>query len=833
MKKLIFSVTILFLGFQNTKACAGEYMPDSDFFCLFTQELVRSKEYSPFLLTYESPFYTSKTYVASDDNIESWMVYFNNSLSYEETDALVKTINIKHFYNLKKGILSHNLFKKLGKDFYKNYKEGIDYLIEAKYLEPYMRFGEVTTYKNDDYDHPIILKSASYLDYTKNVAALNSLYKAAKNPEIKLRYAYQLVRFQHYTEHYKLAIQNFDTLVLPLKRDTPIYWYALDQKAGAQRGLKLYDDANWNFFQVFMHSRNRKEIAYNSMFLGKDDKNFESILKRAKTPEEKNMAYFLLAYDGFSNPVSIMEKMLANNANSDILKVLTARAINELERNYLPVYLDCDDDNCDKNLSRMPFYQNYNYFGEDVSKNNYLKELNNFVSKAKSQTDDIFWNLSEAYLKFLNRDYQSSLDILNKIKTDDVEFLAQINKMKMLNDIVSQEKITPEFEKRLFIQYRDLFTKEEAPQKNDWDIPYPTTKEFVLDILANRYFLQGDKAKSFLLNNTLSDIQYNPNFEMVKSLEEFYKKPNKNDFEKYMAKNLEDVGNPQAFFNVIYGDKAMKNGDFELAKSYYEKSKDFLKIPRFDGYGNDEGKVTDDEKNEYDGFRNISSLIFGHNVWESYGSKPEESMKADYTADFPFIKPNMNKFELIEALLQLKKLGDGNNTTAAKANQLIGNILYNTSILGYYRHIFVMDLNNYNGQKFQFWNFNNPPFHYYYKNYNSESFVDADNFDYAIQYYQKALNITDNKEQKARILFQMASAEQGKYYQWETENFKYIDWSDPEHEKKVEQRDRFLNQTKNEKYRNYFAELKKNYGDTKTAKDLQTSCLYYGYYSSK
>lgn len=90
------------------------------------------------------------------------------------------------------------------------------------------------------------------------------------------------------------------------------------------------------------------------MFLA-NEKNFETILKKAKTPEEQNMAYFLLAYNGFSNPVPIMEKMYANNVDSEILKVLTARAINELERSYLPIYVNCDKD-CDKKENRLPLF---------------------------------------------------------------------------------------------------------------------------------------------------------------------------------------------------------------------------------------------------------------------------------------------------------------------------------------------------------------------------------------------------------------------------------------------------------------------------------------------
>ena len=837
MKKAILFTAALFLGMQTSKAC-GWYDPDYEYFGIFTQEIIHNKQYEPFLLTYSNNFYGDSSAITPDENIEVWKVYFKDALTYEETDALVKIIDIKHLNNLKKGNLSHDLFKKMGKDFYTKFSEGIDYLIQAKYMEPYMRFSEETYYANNDYNTPIIRKSASAMNYPKTVAALNSLYKAAKNPEIKLRYAYQLVRFQHYTRNYKQAISSFNELVTPLKRDTPIYWYALDQKAGAQRGLNLNNEANGNFLQVLRHRRNKKESGYKSMFLA-EDKDFESILKRAKTAEEKNMAYFLLAYDGFSNPVSLMEKMYANNANSDILKVLTARSINGLERSYLPIYMNCDE-NCDKTDKRLPLFSasfNYNSSEEDTEAKNHAKNLEQFIEKVRSKSDDEFWQISSAYVKFLNKDYTGSQSILNQIKTSDVDYLAEIEKMKMLNEIVAQPKITAEFEEKMVQKYGNFFSNEKVRGKYDWETQ-PTTKEFIFDILANRYLLQGEDGKSFLMNNKLSDLQYNPNSFLVKSVHDFYKKTNKTSFEKLIAKNMDSVGDTESFFNVIYGDKAMRNADFASAKSFYEKAKKFTGIPRL-SYDWDEktGKsITSPiryDANEYNGFNNISSLIFGHNVWESFGSAADESMKAENTSQFSFIKTNMNKLELAETLIQLQKIGSGKDEKATKANQLIGNVLYNTSILGYYRETFVMDVNNQNGPKFHFWNTENTPFHYYYKNFSYSSFVDPDNFDLAIQFYSKALQNAKDKEQKARILFQMASAEQGKYYQWETSQSFNTDYGDKDYDAKRKEYLKNIDKTKNEKYRTAFADLKKNYQETKTYQDLQSSCLYFGYYSRK
>ena len=143
MKKILFLAFILFYG--QSKACAW-YEPDYDYFNIFTQSLIPNKAYQPFLLTYSNPFYDDKNAIL-DENIEAWQKYFNNDLTYEETNALVTLIDIKHLNNIKTGKLTHDLFKKTGVDFYKKYKEGMDYLIQAKYMQPYMRINFV---ENED-----------------------------------------------------------------------------------------------------------------------------------------------------------------------------------------------------------------------------------------------------------------------------------------------------------------------------------------------------------------------------------------------------------------------------------------------------------------------------------------------------------------------------------------------------------------------------------------------------------------------------------------------------------------------------------------------------------
>jgi len=904
MKKYILSIAILSLFYTKSDACAWSD-PDYEYFNLFTQSIIKDKSYLPFLHSYSSRFYTDfKQSQIPDENIESWKKFFNGQLSYSETNYLVNTMSLNDLNALKKGTPNNQLLQKLGTGFYQKYREGLDYLIEAKYLEPYMRINFVENENSFYYGGAGNDKNATNIDYDKTTSALVSLYNAAKNPEIKQRYGYQLVRFNHYTRNYEKALQAFKTYVEPIRLKGVPYFMALDQLAGAQRGLKMNSDANWNFFQVFMNSDSRKESAFVSMKLS-DTASFNNILKRAGTSDEKNMAYFLLGYEDFNNPIPIMEKMYDINPDSEILKVMAVRSINELERSYLPIYYytnndtdaasvkkdintgkaadqdkaapekikeekisfwqkivrffkrlfgsksdptaeggksDQSDDELLENPNRIPFYNNNNYWYDEKTKD-YLDDLEKFTEKTKAKSKDEYWQIADAYLKFLKKDYKASTEILEDIKTTNPEYLEEIKRMKVLNDIVSQPKIDAAYEDHLMKDYAEYFVEKKEVKKDTTEAdgydddygPVPSTASFLKDVLANRYFLQGEDGKSFLMSNKLSDLQYNPNSSLVKSVEDFYRKPNKTQFEQQIiSKNMDDVGNVDAFFSVIYGDRAMRAADFEKAKSYYQKAQDFVGIPRinYDWVSTEQPKVPHKYgESEYNGFRNISSYVFGHNVWESYQSDAATSMENEDYSQFPFIKPNMNKLELADALIQLKKIGAGKDEKSAKANQLIGNLLYNTSILGYYRQLFVMDVDNTNGGKYDFWSTDQKnPYKYYYKNFMDRSYIEPDNFDLAISYYKKALEASTVKEEKARILFQMASAEQGKYYQYEAKNKPTENYSDPKWSEKADAYQKQLDDIKNQKFRTYFAMLKSQYSDTETAKNLMGSCSYFGYF---
>ncbi|XJR87247.1 hypothetical protein ACH34I_07930 [Elizabethkingia anophelis] len=111
MKKILTSVALCFLMYNQASACADSDT-DGIYFNLFGQEIIQRPEYFPFLLSYDYAYYEPESKLkAEDENIKDWEKYFNNQLSYEETNALVKVVGLKHLQNWKKEIL-HTSFQR-------------------------------------------------------------------------------------------------------------------------------------------------------------------------------------------------------------------------------------------------------------------------------------------------------------------------------------------------------------------------------------------------------------------------------------------------------------------------------------------------------------------------------------------------------------------------------------------------------------------------------------------------------------------------------------------------------------------------------------------------
>lgn len=107
-------------------------------------------------------------------------------------------------------------------------------------------------------------------------------------------------------------------------------------------------------------------------------------------------------------------------------------------------------------------------------------------------------------------------------------------------DISEPAVITPELEVVFYEKYNAPLAEGNLVSRWIAEDYYEllSTSDFVRDVLANRYFLQKDYAKSFLLTNSISELERNPRLDLLDELEAFYRKPGKNSMEKLIAGNF-------------------------------------------------------------------------------------------------------------------------------------------------------------------------------------------------------------------------------------------------------------------------------------------------------
>ena len=719
MRNKWFLLAVMFTAFLGKATACGWVDADDYFYNLFSQEIMTDSRYKAFLLTYDR-YYTEET--LRNGNIEEWQHYLG--LSYEDTRYLVFESKREDLQSITKGkTASDSKLSFVTPEFAKKHKQALLYLAYSKYLEPYMRIipGEDNDLDywdfSDEYEH-----HAGDLDYDKVKTVLTKSWNAESDAELKLRYGYQLVRLAHYTRRFEEAVQLFDTYVEPLNLYTEMYYYALSQKAGALRGMGETEQANREFVRVFANSTDLKTIAYSSMTLGYDNEiSFPDFVAGAADDNERNEIYFLMGYSNFNNPVNEIEKIIANNPDAIQAKVLMVRAINMLERNLLKAYFTDDVETSD------PRYPVISKDSEETLRP-FLNQTMALSDKQCSKaTEKNFWNLASSYLHFLNKDFDKASSALAKVNSKDELYMTMVRNLTAYIDICKQPSLTAEVENNLYGKYEDLIAKGNELYENQYvfNSVYPT---FVEQVLTNRYALQGEHAKSFLVTQHLTEIENNPQEELLDEIQSFLNKKNKTSLERYLAeRGTAEMEDFNRYIAYVKGVLRLSEGNLKAAKSFFDQQTRLK----------------------------VSKRIFGHNIRVWYSGKERNIMRADYLDEFPFIRDNMNEAEVTDVLMQLQAVGEEREgDRSAKAYYLMANFFYNVSVTGYYRHYLRFDRNN----GFNYGKFSMDDDTYLNTLYLSE------------QYLEKAKKHAKDEELKAHIVFAQAKNAQqdlereGAYY---------------------------------------------------------------------
>lgn len=791
MKKLILTAFIFASFLMKIKACSWS-SEDEAFYNLFNQELVSDKSLHPFLLTYDYAYYTSnywnpasKSEDSIDYNILEWKKYFDNKITESDLKYLVykSTIEELNF------ILSNKKDKTntaLNNSILSTDKgiEAIKYLIFAKQCEKFA----LTQSNESGWSYMGAREQMTKPQFMQTAKDGNQLYAATQNNDIKLRIAYQLVRLSHYGGFNDDAVRYFNTYVEPLKNKSLLYYYALEQKAGALYNQKKYAMAAQNYLQVFNATPDRQLAVYASFAIGENlYTNAENLLK---TADEKSTLYLLRGYNNFSSGVSEMKKIYNIAPNSTKLELLAVREMNKTERKVL----------------EQPYQGNNKtmFLKPDANTTAYLQKLILFTETLLNNKQVIrkdFWKAYQAHLYFLSGKYDKAQSIAKSIQSNETNinnqatitaFAAYTAALKTIDDVAETT-----------INNFLTSTKDE------------NTQRYIYEIVAHKYLLQNNFAKAFLCHNDLSGLYTSLDIKIIDDLIAFYNKTDKNNLENKLADKQKDA---LVYLYDLKGTHYLKMDDLNNAIIWFKKvptNLAFLKQHEYDY----ETNTTKEIEGEFNGYSDISARIFSNGV-RSYFEDSEEKAMTDEVykmPEFKFITSKMNKLQLVENLLKLKKIAEEKSEAGARANYLLGNYYYNTSSWGFYRNIMYYEPGNYYLSyiyKYGNTEANSLKSPYNYNGGTGVTFVN--NLQKPYDYYMKVEGLSAFSELKAKAIFQASKIELDIFFAKQADTYFGYNGN--------------YKQLYSKTNRPLFAVLKQKYADTKYYKEIQSNCLYFKYY---
>lgn len=762
MKKL---VVLLFLaqGLSfSSFACAGwdDYWDDWSFYNLLDQTNISKQEYYPFLKT-ESSFFYNVADQTPAGNLRLWK-------------ELLPDWSVA---DIEKAVYDFSSFS------WANRISNIEKRAH-KYLEFAQECTEAFSYRENlntwNYSQ---LVSQQSIDTESLLTKANALLIEETNEQLKARYYYQLIRILHYSQRWSDAIKVFENQIEGRISKNEIYYYLLDQVAGCYYSTGNYDKAAYFFSKVFNQSIDRKQSAFVSYnFCAR--KGFEGREYFRGAEDEKDLLLIKSLYQ-FTDRISNINEFIALDANDGRVELLFMRLVSNVERVAWPRNIGVSN-------KTLPNIERGATSIEDLIAIADKQVRNQMV------TNKDFWVLVTSYLHFVNDDLAQAKNLLEKVEAFDEQ--KQI--LSYVFQVFGWESMTRSNEIAFYSILKNNHKGKSILEPNEaW-------KRMLMDRVAHVYYADNQLAKAFLMHNKLEVTSHLTSGQLLSSLERFYNKEDKNNFEQALIANR--FHDSDEFIDYVYNQK----GIYYL----YRQNPDSALIC-FNKMSSDiQGAI-------------IPAQIFSNNTKEGFTFPDDKIMEDEvYKASvFSFIKSDMTLKDVATNLIQLEQLRHDNLQWKRKlANYLLGNFYFNISNTGYYRGKLYdrSNVGHYSYVGYYFEGMNTP------KNdddiinkqvgYNLSDIVyhgrkHRGMSDVARRYYEAVIAESIDNELNARCLYLMAKCDLNDFYNKGSENTYSVDagYSHlilPESES--------------------FKQLKEKYSDTRFHEMIIRECSYFRHYSA-
>lgn len=450
--------------------------------------------------------------------VKEWYDYFNEKVDKKTLEYLLTTATekgIDSVYSNFKGKIATlpdamPQLKPLKLDK-KRVNAFFEYLILAKSMEAFAATDIIHSWEPQQN-----VKTPSELE-----EPILKSFKKAKDPFIKQRLWFQLVRYYYFLErgdstispNASKTLNTFDTYKSTFPHNM-MYYRTLGYVAGWHYNNKNYALSNYLNSLCYNYSSEAK-IPAEWSFHPQEEADWIRTLEMAKTTVEKVTLWHLLGIHYDSQRA--IQEIVKLDAKSEKLDLLLARIINTTEYNLNNFYQSEPD-----SAAKQSLKQNTAIVSSIALKNNTSKPY--------------FWNLAAGYLNFMNQDYITARRFYKAAKQqlpkDDRLVMAQykildwalyVKELKKIDAVAEAQMIEP---LNWFADLKE--SKDTIPSLRF----YKALDESIMNI-AELYKKQGDQVKANAFKSYFDFYTDNNKIEQMKAL---LQKQHKTSFEQTMLR---------------------------------------------------------------------------------------------------------------------------------------------------------------------------------------------------------------------------------------------------------------------------------------------------------
>ena len=761
MKKIFLILTASLLSANISFTC---YFDDSEIgYDFFKQEFVKDPTYILFV-HYQAGLslgYSEEAQAPKDMNIESWKQYLKAEIKQEDIAELVYKMGAQELSDL---ILNKKALQKYadeGNQLAAHWTKNTavknlmgNYLVFAKQCE-------VIAVEAADYYWEEVERDQKEIQ--KLMEEGLSKAKKQKDDFIKRRYLFQAIRMAFYMNDFNLTIKLFNDHFSNSKQEDYIYFRALELKAGALYKMGN-SEASYLFSKVFLNCPDRRFECLNSFSFGNAE-DWNRSISLCKNNEEKAVFHAMRGLQPTANILEELENIVTLTPNSPMLEVLVARQISKLQQLAFPAY-----------------QYEPNVFPISMENNNSLKRLREITRSLRNNPqveNKDYWILAAAYVELMDKKSNEAISLINKIQSGSYLY-QKARAMKLIAKTCSMELPNPQLIDEIWSEFiKDGILTE------DWAL-----NNFLKEAFSMLYLRQGDKARAFLAHNHLYNLKGRLDLELLDALE-FYLTNNAesdNSFDEFLME--ERCVNQETGLSIVHemrGVYYLQRNKLDKAIAEFEKCS---KTHKANGV-------------------NFNNMYIDKNIWTESILQPYYETNVDDQAlkklylQYDFLDKDYNLLSYAKQLKELENKAKNEPDKASEYYYLLALAWYNTSNWGWNRPALYYTEDN--SGSTAFWSATkeiSPVAVYRDYAWTSSFYYDAG---IAGSYAEKAIEVSNNKEFKAKALFLLAKIEKTKNY---LDYYYYYD-EEPK---------------QSDKYWMAFKELKANYSKTKYYQEAISAC---------